>query len=93
MEIIDRVRKVAEDHGVSMTQVSVAWLMTKVDAPVVGATSPAQVADTAGASELTLTQSEISWLEEPYTPHRLVGVMAQNTAESADQKHVWSRKV
>ncbi len=92
-EIVERVRKVAEDHGVSMAQVSIAWLLTRVDSPVAGATSPTQVSDTADAADLVLSDSEILWLEEPYTPHRLVGVMAQNTAESADLEHVWSRKV
>jgi len=29
-------------------------------------------------------------LEEPYVPHALVGVMAQNTRSAAKEKHVWS---
>lgn len=29
-------------------------------------------------------------LEEPYVPHALVGVMAQNTVAAAKEKHVWS---
>ena len=40
--------------------------------------------------DLTLTEEEISWLEEAYVPHRLVGVMAQNTRSAAGEKHVWS---
>lgn len=91
-EIVDRVAKVAADHGVSMTQVSLAWLLSKVAAPVVGATSPAQVIDIAQSPELVLSKDEVGWLEEPYVPHRLVGVMAQNTAEAADRKHVWTRR-
>ena len=91
MEVVERVQSVAQDHGVSMTQVSLAWLLRRADAPVVGATSPMQIADACGATELSLTDSEVAWLEEPYTPHRLVGVMAQNTAEDAGCKHVWMR--
>ena len=90
-EIVERVAKVAEDHGVSMSQASIAWLLTRVASTVVGATDPAQAADTAGAADLRLSDSEVAWLEEPYAPHRLVGVMAQNTAEAAGQKHVWTR--
>ena len=44
----------------------------------------------AEAADICLTEEEISYLEEPYVPHRLVGVMAQNTAEQAKEKHVWS---
>ena len=32
---------------------------------------------------------ELAWLEEPYVPHALAGVMAQNTAAAAKQSHVW----
>lgn len=89
-EIVERVAKVAEDHGVSMSQASIAWLLTRVESTVAGATDPGQVADTACAADLKLSDSEVAWLEEPYVPHRLVGVMAQNTAETAGQKHVWT---
>ena len=40
--------------------------------------------------DLSLSSEEIAYLEEPYVPHRLVGVMAQKTCETAAQKHVWS---
>ncbi len=88
--IISRVAELAEKRGVSMTEISLAWLLTKVTAPVVGATKLSHVEGMAKAAELCLTEEEISYLEEPYVPHRLVGVMAQNTAEQAQEKHVWS---
>ena len=44
----------------------------------------------AQAVELTPTAEELAYLEEPYVPHALVGVMAQNTAAAAKQPHVWS---
>ena len=37
-----------------------------------------------------LTDEEIASLEAPYVPHRLVGVMAQNTPAAAKDEHVWS---
>ena len=36
--IIDRVADLADKRGVSMTEISLAWLLTRVTAPVVGAT-------------------------------------------------------
>lgn len=32
---------------------------------------------------------EIAYLEEPYVPHAIVGVMAQNKPADASKEHVW----
>ncbi len=89
-EIINRVAELADKHGVSMTEVSLAWLLTKVTAPVVGATKLHHIEGAAKAVDLELTAEELACLEEPYVPHKLVGVMAQNTPAVAGQKQVWS---
>lgn len=88
--IVQRVAELAEKHGVSMTEISLAWLLTKVTAPVVGATKLSHIEGAAKSVELSLSSEELAYLEESYVPHRLVGVMAQNTCETAAQKHVWS---
>lgn len=88
--IIERVAEIADQRGVSMTEVSLAWLLTKVTAPIAGATKLHHVDGAVRAVDLDLTQGELAYLEEPYIPHRLVGVMAQNTPEAAREKHVWS---
>ncbi len=88
--IIARVAELAEKHGVTMTEVSLAWLLTKVAAPVVGATKLHHIEGAAKAVELELTGDEITYLEEPYVPHPLAGVMAQNRPAAAKEKHVWS---
>ena len=80
--IIKRVMELARKHGVSMTEISLAWLLTKVTAPVVGATKPHHMEGAAKAVELVLSEEELSYLEEPYVPHALVGVMAQNTPKA-----------
>ena len=89
-KIIAQVAAIADRRGVTMTEVALAWLLTKVTAPVVGATKLHHIDGAVKAVGLTLTPEEITALEAPYVPHRLVGVMAQNTAESVSQKHVWS---
>lgn len=76
--IIRRVAEIAENRGVSMTEISLAWLLTKVTSPVVGATKPHHISGAVAATEIELTAGEIAHLEEPYVPHKLVGVMAQN---------------
>ena len=76
--IIERVEKLALKRGVSMTEIALAWLLTKATAPVVGATEAHHVDGAVKAAELSLNGEEIKYLEEPYIPHPLVGVMAQN---------------
>lgn len=88
--IIDRVAELAEKRGVSMTEISLAWLLTKVTSPVAGATKISHIEGAAKAAELVLTEEECTYLEELYVPHALTGVMAQNTVSSAKEKHVWS---
>lgn len=88
--IINRVAELAEKHDVSMTEISLAWLLTKVTAPVVGATKLHHIEGAAKAVDMNLTAEEITYLEEPYVPHSLAGVMAQNKPAAAKKKHVWS---
>lgn len=88
--IIQRAAELAERRSVSMTEISLAWLLTKVTAPVVGATKLSHIEGAAKAVDLELSEDEIHYLEEPYVPHRLVGVMAQNTAASSGESHVWT---
>lgn len=89
-EIIRRVAELADKHGVTMTEISLAWLLTKVTAPVTGATKLHHIEGAVKAVDLSLAAEELAYLEEPYVPHALVGVMAQNTAATAKQTHVWS---
>lgn len=88
--IIRRVEELAEKRGVSMTEVSLAWLLTKVTAPVVGATKLHHIEGAVKATDLELTGEECAYLEEPYVPHPLAGVMAQNKPANAKEKHVWT---
>ena len=82
-KIIRRVEELADKKGVSMTEIALAWLLTKVNAPVVGATKFSHIDGAAKAVDLQLLQDEIDYLEELYIPHALVGVMAQNGKQKA----------
>lgn len=74
---IMRVHELAERHDVSMTTIALAWGLEKVTAPVVGVTKPERIPDITDAFEVALSAEEIEYLEEPYVPHKLVGVMEQ----------------
>ncbi len=82
-KIIARVAELADRCGVSMTEIALAWLLTKVTAPVVGATKFSHVDGAARAVDIELSQEETDYLEELYVPHALVGVMAQNGKQKA----------
>lgn len=87
--VIARVSEIADAHNVSMTEVSLAWLLTRVTSPVVGATKISHVEGAAGAVDLKLSADEIKSLEEFYVPHFLSGVMAQNTPAARNTEQVW----
>ena len=74
--IINRVAELAEKHSVTMTQIALAWLLTKVTAPVVGATKIHHIEGAVQALGVTLTDKEIHYLELAYRPHELSGLMA-----------------
>jgi aryl-alcohol dehydrogenase-like predicted oxidoreductase len=68
--IIEAVGQVAEARGVTRAQVALAWLRSKpvVSAPIVGASSIAQIDDAVTALDIELHEAEIRALEAPYTP-------------------------
>lgn len=73
-----------------MTEIAIAWLLTKVTSPIVGATKLHHIDTPVKAVDLRLTEEGICYLEELYVPHTLVGVMAQNKPEASNEKKVWS---
>ena len=73
-EISLRVAALAEKRGVTMTQISLAWLFAKgVLSPIIGATKAKYFDDAAGALDITLTDEKIAYLEETYEPHKISG--------------------
>lgn len=76
--IIDRVAEIAEKKGLQRIQVAIAWLLTKVTAPIIGATKVSHITDAVKSVDVKLSDEEIAYLEDPYIPHELVGVMAEN---------------
>ena len=67
---VDAVQRIAEERGVSMAQVAMAWVLHHpvVDAPIVGATKEHHLADAVASLDIDLTDEEITALEEHYTP-------------------------
>ncbi|MFC5971265.1 aldo/keto reductase [Halomarina salina] len=73
-EINERVQKLADEEGVSMAQIGLAWLLHKdVAAPIYGTTSVDHLEEAVEAVELDLSASDIEFLEEPYEPTAVNG--------------------
>ena len=88
-KIISRVIELAEKYSVSMTEISLAWLLTKVESPIVGATKFHHIDGAVKSVDVKLSDDNVNYLEELYTPHKLVGVMAQNKPDSKKDSQVW----
>lgn len=73
--VVERVAEVAEKRGAQRVHIALAWLLQKepVAAPIVGATKASHLEDAIGALDVKLTPEEVSYLEEPYVPHRVIG--------------------
>lgn len=73
--VVERVAAIAEKHGVPRIHIALAWLLRKesVTAPVIGATKISHLEDAVGALSVKLRAEEIEFLEEPYTPHPIIG--------------------
>jgi aryl-alcohol dehydrogenase-like predicted oxidoreductase len=63
-DIVEKLVEVAQRHNGTPTRVALAWLLAQpfVTAPIVGANSVEQLADSMGAADLALTQEEIDGL-------------------------------
>ncbi|MBE7721867.1 MAG: aldo/keto reductase [Lacrimispora celerecrescens] len=75
-KIVLRVNEIAEKYNVTMTQVALAWQFAKgVAAPIIGATKAKYFDDAVGAFNIRLADDDVSYLEELYVPHKVVGAL------------------
>lgn len=74
--VADRVFEVADQRGLPAAQIALAWLLHQpgVVAPIVGASKLAQLDDAVAAVEVTLSETELAYLEEPYQAHPIIGL-------------------
>ena len=74
-DVVDRVVKLAKQHGVSPAQIALAWLLHKpgITAPIIGASKMSHLEQAVAAVEIRLSEEETNFLEEPYRPHPILG--------------------
>jgi len=75
--ILETQGTVAEQLGVSRTEVALAWLLAKqpVNAPIVGATRTDHIDTAIAALDVKLSPEQIADLERHYVPHPVIGAL------------------
>ncbi len=76
LKIVERVDETARKYHVSMSEVALAWLLSKGVSPIVGATKISHFDEAVRAVDLVLAEEDIRYLEELYLPHPLKGPAA-----------------
>ena len=71
LELVDRVREIAEDKGVTATQLALAWVMAQSGrpgnppvVPIPGTKRVSYLEENAGAADVTLTEEDLRRLDE-----------------------------
>ncbi|HJM89663.1 MAG TPA: aldo/keto reductase [Dehalococcoidia bacterium] len=69
-DIADRVVEIAEKYEKAPAQIALAWLVNKpeIAAPVVGVSKIEQLEQLVDATEITLAEEDVAYLEELYQP-------------------------
>ena len=74
--IAERINRLAEKYGATMTQISFAWHFAKgISSPIIGATKAEYLDDAVGALDIRLTAEDVAFIDEPYSPHKIVGAL------------------
>ncbi len=74
LEICARVEAIAGEHGATMAEVALAWVLSRefICCPIIGAGTVGQVEDNAKALELELGAEEIESLDKLYRPRDVI---------------------
>ena len=74
-DVADRVAEVAKEHGVTGSQIALAWILNKpyVHSPIIGATKMDHLDQAIAALDIHLSDEEMKRLEKPYKPHPILG--------------------
>ncbi len=74
LELLDRVKAIADAHDISMAQVAIAWVLSKkaVTSPIISAASVGQLDNNIAALKLELTPAELESLDAMYRPRDVI---------------------
>jgi pyridoxine 4-dehydrogenase len=75
LALVERVRKIAEEMGVSVAQVAIAWVLAQGDdiVPLIGARRRERLQEALGAAGLVLSAADLAKLAEAVPPEAVAG--------------------
>jgi aryl-alcohol dehydrogenase-like predicted oxidoreductase len=75
LALVERVRAIAGQMGVSVAQVAIAWVMAQGDdiVPLVGARRRERLSEALGAAEIVLSAADLAKLAEAMPPEAVAG--------------------
>ncbi|KAA1395375.1 aldo/keto reductase [Aeromicrobium ginsengisoli] len=75
LQLVDALRGIAEEAGVSVAQAAIAWVASRGDdiVPVVGARTRERLAETLGAAEVTLSAAQLAAIEAAMPVDQVAG--------------------
>jgi aryl-alcohol dehydrogenase-like predicted oxidoreductase len=75
LQLVEALRGIAEDAGISVAQAAIAWVASRGDdiVPVVGARTRERLAETLGAAEVVLTKEQLAAIEAAMPVDRVAG--------------------
>ena len=73
--IVERAQKIAKNYGVTSAQIALAWMLEKphITAPIIGASKMKHLEEAIAALDISISENEVSSLEESYQPHPVLG--------------------
>jgi len=82
--VLDRVIDLAAKRGFSCAQIALAWLIQKpgITAPIIGCSKMKHLEAAVAAVDITLSDEEVAFLEEPYKPHPVLGIITTRDLKS-----------
>ncbi|HEY5774598.1 MAG TPA: aldo/keto reductase family protein [Xanthomonadales bacterium] len=71
LESVERLRQIAMDLGISMTQLALAWVLREPNlaSAIIGASRPAQVLENASASGIRLDEATLNAIDDALAGH------------------------
>lgn len=75
LALVEALRMIAKEKGVSVAQLSIAWVLTKGDdlAPLIGSRRPERLTEALGALDITLSGNDIARIERAIPPEAVAG--------------------
>ncbi|MEW2167793.1 aldo/keto reductase [Streptomyces sp. NPDC007084] len=90
LALVDALRKIAEQKGVSVAQIAIAWVLSRGEdiVPLVGARTGERLAEALGALDVTLDETDLAAIEEAVP----VGAAAGDRYPAAQMAHLDSER-